>query len=404
MVAQLEGLNRYNIARLVKAPSGGGPDESGEHYRQARAVLDQWAAERALVADQGPGFYPYTQTYTIGNKRLTRHGFIALGDLRDAGLFTHEETHSHVREDRCRLRLATEADFGLIFMIYSDPAQSVDRILRDCESGAPVLVADQPDGTTHRLYRCADAESMRRIQRHMTEFDCVIADGHHRTAAAFDAWKKSGDEQWAFAMMAFFNAEAPGMIVLPIHRAIRRNQRWRFDDFLERLADNFDVQELPVTGMSASELAARLEGIVQERQQTDRITFGLVGPDRDIAYRVETPSRPNPDWPWPASTNPVSRSLATAVFETGVLRVSLGYAEPEIALAKDITFRKDAVAMIESVRAGDNQLGFVLPPTPLGAIFDVARQRQNMPQKSTFFYPKLLTGLAVNRIGTTPRP
>ncbi len=404
MIAQLEGQNRYNIARLVKAPADGGPDPSGEHYRQARAVLDQWATDGALAADVGAGFYPYTQTYTIGNKRLTRHGFIALGDLRDAGLFTHEKTHAHVRDDRSRLRLTTAADFGLIFMIYSDPAQSVDRILRDCEAGTPILVTDQPDGTTHRLYRCTDPESMKRIQRQMAGFDCVIADGHHRTAAAFDAWKESGDEKWAFAMMAFFNAEAPGMIILPIHRAIARNPRWRFDDFLERLADNFDVQEIPVAGMATAELASRLEGFVQERQQKDRVAFGMVGPNPDIAYRVEMRPRPNPDWPWPPNTSPVSRSLATAIFETGVLRVSLGYAEPEIASGWGVSYLKDAVPMIESVRAGQNQIGFVLPPTPLGAIFDVARQRQNMPQKSTFFYPKLLTGLVVNRIDSTPRP
>lgn len=404
MIAQLEGQNRYNVARLVKAPADGGPDESGEHYRQARALLDQWADDGALAADLGAGFYPYTQTYTIGSKRMTRHGFIALGDLRDAGLFSHEKTHAHVRDDRSRLRLATAADFGLIFMIYSDPAQSVDRILRDCESGTPILVANQPDGTTHRLYRCTDAESMKRIQRQMTEFDCVIADGHHRTAAAFDAWKEGGNEKWAFAMMAFFNAEAPGMIILPIHRAVARNQRWRFGEFLERLADNFDVQEIPVAGMTTAELASRLEGIVQDRQEDDRVAFGMVGPNPDIAYRVETQPRPNPDWPWPEDTNPVCRSLATAIFETGVLRVSLGYAEPEIEKGWGVSYLKDAVPMIESVRAGQNQIGFVLPPTPLGAIFNVARQRQNMPQKSTFFYPKLLTGLVVNRIDTTPRP
>ena len=402
MIARLEGQNAYNVARLVKAPEDGGPDRTGEHYRRARALLDQWVADGALAPDQGAGFYPYTQSYTIGSNRLTRHGFIALGDLRDAGLFTHEETHRHVRDDRSRLRLATAADFGLIFMIYSDPAQSIDRVLRNCESGTPIMVADQPDGSTHRLYRCADPESARKIQRQMADFDCVIADGHHRTAAAFDAWKERGDENWAFATMAFFNAESPGMIVLPIHRAITRNQRWRFDEFLEVLADNFDVQEIPVAALSAAGLASRLEGMVQERQRADRIAFGMVGSNPKIAYLVDAHQRLNPDWPWPAHAATVCRQLATAVFETGVLRVCLGYADQDIALGKGLSFPKDAGPMIESVRRGENQLGFVLPPTPLGAIFEVARQRQNLPQKSTFFYPKLLTGLVVNRISSAP--
>ena len=403
MIARLEGQNAYNIAHLVKAPGDGGPDPTGEHYRRARLLLDQWVKDGALAPDQGAGIYPYTQTYTIGMSRMTRHGFIALGDLRDAGLFTHEETHRHVREDRSRLRLATAADFGLIFMIYSDPAQSIDRILRDCESGTPIMVSNQPDGSVHRLYRCAAPESAGKIQRHMAGLDCVIADGHHRTAAAFDAWKERGVENWAFATMAFFNAESPGMIVLPIHRAIARNQRWRFDEFLEVLADNFDVQEIPVAALSAAGLASRLEGMVQERQRADRVAFGMIGPNPKIAYLVDAHHRPNSDWPWPSRSATVFRQLATAVFETGVLRVCLGYADQEIVLGKGLSFPKDAATMIESVRRGENQLGFVLPPTPLGAIFEVARQRQNLPQKSTFFYPKLLTGLVVNRIETTPR-
>ena len=402
MIARLEAQSPYNVARLVKAPPDGKPDPTGEHYRGANALFTDWISRGIITPDAGPGLYPYSQTYSLGSNRLTRRGFIALGDLRDAGIHTHEETHPHVREDRCRLRLETAADFGLIFMIYADPAQMIDRLLRDCGAGDPIVVADQPDGSTHRLYRCADPERARGIVRHMAALECVVADGHHRTAAAFDTWRKTGDESWAYAAMAFFNAEASGMTVLPIHRAVTRERTWRFDEFLERLADNFEVLHLPVAGRSPRQIIGQLESLVHEQHRTDRVAFGMAGPDPGSAFLVETPDPVPAGWPWPKNSPPVWRGLATAIFETGILKAILGFSDDQIAAADGLDFTKDASALIEWVRSGRYQLGFMLPPTSLTSIFEVARLGQNLPQKSTFFFPKLLTGLTIHRMEPSP--
>lgn len=403
LVARLEAQSPWNIARLVKAPEGGGPDESGEHYRRARALLDEWIRSGAISPDSDPGIYPYSQSYLFGNDRLTRQGFIALGDVRDAGLFTHEETHSHVREDRARLRLTTAADFGLIFMIYSDPTLGIDRLLRDCFSSEPLLWSRQPDGSTHRLYQCGDPDVYGPVMRQMGDLDCVIADGHHRTAAAFDAWKQSGDDRFGYAMMAFFNADAPGMTVLPIHRGIVRRGGWKFGAFIDLMAERFAVQEL-ATQRAASdrEVAARLEGLVRTQASRDRVAFGLVGPAGEHVYLVETPRDLPADWPWPRDSKPAWRQLATAIFDVGILRGVLGFKDADLEAGRDLVFSKDAAELVGLVRRGDCQAGFVLPATPLAAIFDVARARQNLPQKSTFFFPKLLTGLTINRIDTIP--
>jgi uncharacterized protein (DUF1015 family) len=402
MIARLEAQSPYNVARLVKAAPDWKPDPTGEQYRWARALLDEWIAKGVVGPDDSPGFYPYTQTYSLGSNRLTRRGFIALGDLRDAGLHTHEETHPHIREDRYNLRLATAADFGLIFMIYSDPAQVIDRLIRDCEAGDPIVVADEPDGSTHRLYRCNDRERVDRIVHRMASLDCVIADGHHRTASAFDTWKTTGDESWAYAAMAFFNAESAGMTVLPIHRAVTGGRAGRFEDFLEHLADNFEVHHLPVPGRSSRQIIAQLESLVHGRQSLDKVAFGLVGPDPNMAFLVEAP-RPLPaNWPWPKSSTPAWRSLATAIFETGILRAVLGFSDGQIAAANGLEFTKDALTLIDWVRSGQCQLGFMLPPTSLSSIFEVARLGQNLPQKSTFFFPKLLTGLTIHRMEPPP--
>ncbi|MBI5868165.1 MAG: DUF1015 domain-containing protein [candidate division Zixibacteria bacterium] len=398
MIKRLEAQSPYNVARLVKARPDWQPDLTGEHYRRAAALMNEWITGGALVPDEGPGFYPYSQSYTVGSDRLTRWGFIALGDLRDAGVHTHEETHSHVREDRCRLRLATAADFGLIFLIYSDPAQAVDRLLRDCESGEPIFVAEQPDGSIHRLYSCRDLVRGDRVIKHMAAFDCVIADGHHRAAAAFDSWRTTQDESWAYAAMAFFNADAPGMTVLPIHRAVARDRTWRFENFLERLSDDFEVLELPAAGLSPRQVVAHLENQVQHQQHAERVAFGMIGPDPNRAFLVEAPVPLPHRWPWPANSHPSWRGLATAIFETGVLRSVLGYSDGQIDAGTGMEFTKDAAALIDWVRTERYQLGFLLPATSLASILEVARLGQNLPRKSTFFFPKLLTGLTIHRM------
>ncbi len=402
LVARLLAQSTYNIARIVVAPAGGGPDPTGEHYRRANLVLETWLAQGVLVADRGPAVYPYSQTYSVGGHKLTRRGFIALGDVRDAGLFSHEETHSHVREDRAQLRLATAADFGLIFMIYSDPAQAIDRILRDCEEGEPLAQAEQPDGSLHRLYRCGDPQRVAKILALMESRECVIADGHHRTAAARDTWERKQDDRWANAMMAFFNAEAPGMTVLPIHRTITHVSHADIDQVIERVAEYFDVALIPMPDVPFEERASFLLGLVAERARNGRTAFAMVSLPTEIGLLIEAGRAQMSQWPWPADMPEACRALPTAVFETGVLRAAFGFSDDEIDHSERIGYPKDAPAVIESVRRGQVQLGFLLPPTPLDAIFEVARLRRNLPRKSTFFFPKLLTGLTVHRIESGP--
>jgi len=398
MIARLEAQSPYNVARLIKPPPDGGPDPTGAHYERARDLFAEWVHRGVLLPDRTPGLYPYSQAYTIGDQPFMRRGFVALGDVRDAALLTHEETHPVVREDRVRLRRATAADFGIIFMIYSDPAQAIDRILRDCEQGMPLAVVDQPDGSTHRLYRCVEPERMARIVHEMTEHICVVADGHHRTAAAFDTWRLTQDEEWAYATMAFFNAEAPGMTVLPIHRAIDCGPAFNFVRFLDRLADWFEVTRIPLSDASPGGAIALLEGPLSEHLHAERVAFGMVGPPRDAGFLVAASPANLSSWPWPPQLHPACRELPTAIFETGVLRASLDYSDDEIDRGARLDFPKDAGALVSSVWSGRHQLGFLLPPTPLDAVFSVAQLGQNLPQKSTFFFPKLLSGLVVHRI------
>lgn len=390
------------MAHLIAAPPGGEPDQSGEFYRDKARILNEWFAAGALTVDPAPGFYPYSQSYTLGGKRLTRRGFIGLGDLRDARILPHEETHPHVRDDRARLRRATAADFGLIFVVYSDPTGSIDRLLRDCEEGNALLTSTQPDGSTHKLRRCADPNQLDRIVRQLDDLDCVIADGHHRTAAAFDTWQATGDDRWAMVMMAFFNADAPGMTVLPIHRGVACHAGWDFAEVVERLAGFFSVIRFSMPNCTPEDAARQIEARIAEHTGKGEIAFGMVGPETDAAYVLEAPSSPPDTWPWPHAMPTEARTLPTALFEVAVLRGTMRFQDSQVERGDRLTFPKNAAELIGAVRAGERQLGFILPPTPLAAVFSMARRRRNMPQKSTYFFPKLLTGLTVHRIETGP--
>jgi uncharacterized protein (DUF1015 family) len=229
-----------------------------------------------------------------------------------------------------------------------------------------------------------------------------IADGHHRTAAARQTWETKKDDRWANAMMGFFNADAPGMTVLPIHRCITLAGHKDFDHIIEQIAEYFDVALIPMPDVPYDERASFLLGLVTERARHDRTAFAMVGLPTEIGILIEAGHAQMSTWPWPDKMPEASRALPTAVFETGVLRAALGVSEEEIDHGSRIEYPKDAGAVLDAVRRGKAQLGFLLPPTPLDAIFEVARLRQNLPRKSTFFFPKLLTGLTVHRIETGP--
>ena len=156
-----------------------------------------------------------------------------------------------------------------------------------------------------------------------------------------------------------------------------------------------------MNGLSPAEAASRLEAIARERSDKGRIAFGMVGPQPNPVFIVEAPEPVPNDWSWPYPDDDAYRRLATAVFQYGILRESIGLASTEIDEGKGLAFPKDSSEVTESVHKGKYQLGFILPPTPVAAVFDVARKRHNLPQKSTFFFPKLLSGLVINRIRET---
>ncbi|MGH7277664.1 MAG: DUF1015 domain-containing protein, partial [Candidatus Rokuibacteriota bacterium] len=236
---RLYAMSPSNIVRVTF-----GRDEPGvDRYGRAAEILDMWLAEGVWAREEWPAIYPYTQTYRIAGAEVTRHGFVALGEVSDYArgvVLPHERTHAGPKQDRLALLEATAADIGLLFMLVSDPAGELVR--ETTVTGAPVAEARDLRGELHRLWRIEDPAVIARVQELMAPRPVIIADGHHRYETAVEyARRHPGAED---KLMAFFPLEAAGVTILPNHRLVHHVEDFSLSRFLEAARRWFDVTPL----------------------------------------------------------------------------------------------------------------------------------------------------------------
>ncbi len=356
-------------------------DEPGQDkYRRAREMLEAWLAQGVFAREAEPAIYPYAQTYTVGGRRVTRSGFIALGEVTDyaAGVvLPHEQTHAGPKEDRMRLLEATEADLGLLFMLVSDPEGAVREAV--APRGEPVAEARDLKGEHHRLWRITDPAVVTRAQTLMAPKSVIIADGHHRyeTAVAFARRRPAAD----LKLMAFFGLEAPGLTIFPNHRLVHHVEGFALRALLEGARRWFDV--VPLADPLAFTPTARALGVVAGGE-------AAVCTLRDDAFdRL----------PWPAGTSRAWRSLAVSVLHEGLLRPLCDITDAKLDARSHVDYTADQADAVRLARAGRYQAAFLIAPTTAQELLAVVRGGERLPQKSTHFYPKLLDGLVFWRLG-----
>lgn len=381
----------YNIVRLILRKK-----DDGDLYEGAANSLAQWRREGVLVADPGPAIYPYWQTFRVPGSEsvLERRGFIAAGQLEDyeAGVvFRHEQTLSGPKLDRLQLLRATRAHFGQIFMLYSDPEGMLDA---QAAPGGPCII-DVTDeyGVRHRVWRISDAARIEAIRRGMADKKLIIADGHHRyeTALAYRnerrqaAGKIDAHALYERAMMTFVNMEAPGLVVLPTHRVVHGVERFEAGAMAEACRSFFGVRDvsarfdpqnptalLPTTSPGETAMLA-----VARRQ-----AFLLLA-ERGTEH------------PALAEMSRRQAELDVVRLHKVVLESVLGLSEQSIREQKNIHYLRDAREAVERVRGGDADVAFLINPVPMRQVRELAFAGEVLPQKSTDFYPKLLSGLTI---------
>jgi uncharacterized protein (DUF1015 family) len=378
--AQLIGRSPFNVVAL-DLPRGE-PDP----YAAAGELFDSWQLQGALVRDRDPAIWAHTQVYSTPDGRsLTRRGFFCRVRIEPYGpgrVRPHERTHPGPKEDRLRLTRATRANVSPIFSLYSDPTHAAWDALSPATAGPAWGEVTDSDGTVHRLWRVTDGAAIAAVQAATKDAELLIADGHHRyeTMQAY-AEEVGGTGEHSYILMCLVAMEDPGLTVLPTHRLVRGLDAERRARLARTLERDFDIEEVPLERLAPPPSDGPLQlGYIDGNGTPRRLRLK----DQAIAdAALEGHSQ-------------AYRRLDTGVLETLLLKNALGLSDEDISHFNGLFYARDTAEALAMVRSGEYDAAFLMRPTPVAEVRDVAAAGENMPPKSTYFFPKLLTGLLFN--------
>jgi len=379
--AELQSRSPHNVVAidLPEDPDG------GDRYAHAARVLDAWRAEGAVVRDDEPALWALVQDYTAPDgRRLTRNGFFARVRIEDYGPGTirpHERTHPGPKEDRLRLTRATHANLSPIFSLYSDPELRAWRALEPATQQEPFGEVAESDGTRSRLWRVTDPDAIATVGDALTDVELLIADGHHRyeTARVY-AEEVGGEGPHRYVLMCLVALQDEGLTVFPTHRLV---SGLKGTDKPETLAATlraaFDIEPI-----EADDLVPPDDG--------DGIQMGYMDSHFRRAFRLTLKDQTVADEALRDMPEPYRR-LDTAVLEALVLKGPLGLSEDDISHLRGLGYARSFEEARELVESGRFDAGFFLRGIPVTQIQEIAVAGVNMPPKSTYFFPKIPTGL-----------
>jgi uncharacterized protein (DUF1015 family) len=363
------------------------PQGEPDPYATARESFQSWQRQGALVRDEQPALWAHTQDYTgPDGVRRTRRGFFCRVRIEDYGpgrVRPHERTHPGPKEDRLRLTRATRANISPIFSLYSDPKQAAWQALAPATEQQPWANITDADDTTHRLWRVSNPDTIAAVQAAAGDAELLIADGHHRyeTMHAY-AEELGGDGEHRYILMCLVALEDPGLTVFPTHRLIRGLDEQRREALTGALAHDFEITEVPTAEIAPP-------------PGDGTLVLGYIDGRDGRALRLRLKDQAIADAALPGRSD-AYRHLDTGVLETLLLKNALGYSDDDIAHFNGLFYARDTAEALAMVRSGEFEAAFLMRPTPVGQVRDVADAGENMPPKSTYFFPKLLTGLLFN--------
>jgi uncharacterized protein (DUF1015 family) len=391
------------------------PDDSPQNnvYTRAAAKVDEWIRDRIILEDPAPAFYAYAQEFTVpgSGEKGTRRGFIGAGGLEEysAGvIFRHEHTLSGPKADRLELLRHTRIHSGQLFMLYSDPQQRVEKILDEAQSSAaPVTELTDEYGVIHRLWVIADPNHVQAIQHAMADQKLVIADGHHRYETALNyrnerrasASSPDPNADYERSMMTFINIRGQDLVILAGHRVVSNVLDFSWSAVRRYLEPWFASEVFPFADDSEKEQArakflARLAATAKQRSIGAYPASGR-GPHAFFLFRL----RPGADLGQLLhGVSPLQRDLDVVLLHDGILEPALGITLQAATKETNLTYEREADAAIAAVDSGRAQVSFFLHPVEVEKVVEIATANEVMPQKSTDFYPKLLSGITMYRI------
>jgi uncharacterized protein (DUF1015 family) len=382
--ARLAARSPYNVVEIDLPEADGDLDP----YAHAATLFSDWRREEILVRDPEPALWALAQDYTgpDGN-RYTRKGFFARVRVEDYGpgrIRPHERTHPGPKEDRLRLTRATRANLSPIFSLYDDPSGAAWSALSPHTEDVPWGEVTDDDGTQHRIWRVNDSGAIAAAVDALAQTELLIADGHHRyeTARVY-ADEIGGEGEHRYVLMCLVALQDPGLTVFPTHRlltALPDDKRQALREAIQR--------DWEMTEIDADDLQPTAAG-------DGRIALGYLDAHHRRPLRLTLKDAKIADAALPDMPEPYRR-LDTAVLEALILKQALGMSEDDISHLHGLDYARDTAQARERVEAGEAEAAFFMSPTPVEHVRDVAAAGVNMPPKSTYFFPKVLTGELFN--------
>lgn len=372
--------------------------DEGGRYQRAASTLEGWRADATLPRDESPAFYLHDHQFEHDGVPYRRRVLFARLRLEpwDKGIvLPHEQTFGAPKEDRLRLLRALHVNTSPVFLIYRDHDRQIEALIESPASGAPIAEFTSDDGQSHALRRISAPRTLEALTAAFELETLYIADGHHRYETALGyrderrarAVEWTGEEPENFVLVAMASAYDPGLLVLPIHRVTAAGVP--SGDALSRLESLFSVEQVP----SLEALVSRLASASHSAH-----VFGLISGESDQAYLLTVAEANGVDALLPQNRSHSWRALDYAIANHVILRHALGLEEAQMSDYSALWFTEDASEAEGDVRGGRARYAVLMNPVPVTRVLDVADAGDRMPQKSTFFYPKVPTGLVFNAL------
>ena len=390
---ELYARNPYNVVRLILGKQFQDDNDSNSRYTRSSKDFADWLSKNILKEDAEPSFYVYSQEYTFNGQTNNRIGFFArvrLEDFDKGNICPHEFTLAKAKQDRAQLIRACRANFSPVFGLFSDPTGTIDGKLAKIIEQPPLTEIDE-DSVIHRMWKVDDTEMIQFLSGNFKDKKVYIADGHHRYETSLAYHKEHGEEvpDSAHVMMFLTNLDAQSLAIYPIHRQIKCPESFKRDDFIKQLEAYFDIESLP-KGQTADQLTAHLENA-----EKDGIAFCMyLGQGDALLLKLKDIENIVPFMGDDAKDLKV---LDVYQLHTLVLRELLNIDTRKPEHQQYITYNVRTEESMANVDAGEFDLVFFMNATRMDQVRELAEKGIRLPQKATYFYPKLLSGLVINR-------
>jgi uncharacterized protein (DUF1015 family) len=398
----------YNVIRLILGKKKTGDSDWDNRYTRSADFYKRWESEEILIRTDSPSMYATSLAYDPGegSGERVRWGLIALVRIEDENsgvILPHERTFSAHRDDRLKLMRACSAQLSQVFGLYEDPENSVFGALKKAIQAPSQISFQFNDGTSHQLWAIQDRSISRKVAEAMYNKSIIIADGHHRyeTSRNFRnimraryGWRPA-NRAYEYVMMYLTNMNDVRLTILPSHRLIKKYEPFQLESFFERLNQWFEITALPFSNSGLSLQCLKLRNMLEEKgHTTSAIGFHHHGDNKCYLFSLKPGVRDEMG----EDLHPSLKKLDVLVLSRFILQKTLGFSKEDLDNEEIFHYHSDITKALSLVDSGNYQMAFLLNSTKIEHVKEVTGNALIMPRKSTYFYPKVLTGLVFNKI------